>query len=205
MTDGGLFGGLLRPGDAARVASERELHRRVEAFGRSPELVYSGPADFILQHGHYYAGRVIPPEYEHLRGPNRHCFMNTLTACEAHPELTYTEGVYTVRGAPTAHAWATGPDGLPVEFTFPTDPDILARSVGGYADGYTNALPYQTTEHWAYYGVQFPKVGFVRDYYERFALGMIELAECGYPLLRQPWTPIMERLPSDIPGTMKWS
>jgi hypothetical protein len=199
-----LFGGLLKAGDAARVTIERELHRRVEAWGPSPALTYRGPADFILQHGRYYAGRVIPAEYEHLRGPNQHCFMNTLEACEQHPELTYTEGVYMVRGTPTAHAWPTGPDGLPVELTFPTDPDILAISVGGVREGYTSRLPYQTTEHWAYYGVQFPHVTFVRDYFERFALGMIELAECGWPLLRQSWTPLVKRLPSDIPGTMPW-
>lgn len=194
-----LFGGLLKPGDGARVAAERELHRRVEAFGRAPGMVYRGPSDFILRHGRYYAARETPPQYEHLRGPLRHCFKNTMEACELNPELTYTEGVYLVRGTPEAHAWATDPDGLPVELTFPTDRHLLSRATGP-----GESMPFQPTEHWAYYGVQFPKVGFVRDYFERWALGMIELPECGYPLLRQPWTEIMERLPSDVPGTMSF-
>lgn len=199
-----LFGGILKAGDGARVAAERELHRRVEVWGMSPAMAYRGPADFILQHGRYFPGRETPPQYEHLRGPLQHCFINTLQACQQTPELTYTEGVYLVRGVPEAHAWATDPDGLPVELTFPTDRDILAISHGGTREGYTPRMSYQPTEHWAYYGVQFPHIGFVGDYLERFALGMIEMPNCGWPLLRQPWTPLMKRLPSDIPGTMPW-
>lgn len=197
-----LFGGLLKPGDAARVAGERELHRRVEAFGWREGFTYRGPEDFILQHGRYWQGRETPPEYEHLRGPLNHCFVNALEVCEAHPELIYTEGVYLIRGTPTAHAWATAPDGLPVELTFPTDPRVLVNST--QRDG-MQRWGYQGTERWAYYGVQFPHVEFVRDYFTRWALGMIEMPNCGWPLLRQPWTPLMKRLPSDVPGTMPWT
>src|SRR3954468_5162873 len=102
---------MLKPGQGARVAAERELHRRAEAWGFSAGFEYRGPADFILRHGQFYAARETPAEYEHLRGPLRHCFINALAAAEADRTLIYTEGVYLVRGEPKAHAWVTAPDG----------------------------------------------------------------------------------------------
>src|SRR5207237_5421929 len=106
-----LFGGLIKRGDAARTATERELHRRVEAWGNRTQFAYRGPADFILQHGHYYARRETPAEYAHLRGELTHCFGNALRVALQYPELTYTEGVYVVLGNVSEHACVTAPDG----------------------------------------------------------------------------------------------
>jgi hypothetical protein len=201
--------GIVKPGDGARHAAERELHRRVEAWGRVSRFAYRGPADFILQHGRYYAGRETPAEYEHLRGPLQHCFGNAMLAARDNPELIYTEGVYVILGRVSEHAWVTGPDGLPVELTFPTDPDLLARSKtplvqeddgegGVRVDPHGGFAQPPTTERWAYFGVQFPHVELVEQIVNRSGTtSIINKSESGWPLLRQPWTPLVRALPDN--------
>lgn len=199
MTD--FLGGLIKPGDGARHAAERELRRRVEAWGQS-QFPYRGPADFILRHGRYYQPRETPDEYAHLRGPLQRCFANSLAAAQAEPELTYTEGIYMVLGHARAHAWCTAPDGRPVELTFPTDPDELAGAfsplvINGDTPDYSRGMAVPPpSDRWAYYGVEFPVLDFVADTFNRNqVVSLIDLPERGYPLLQQPWTPTMRRLP----------
>lgn len=201
-----FLGGLIQPGHGARHAAERELHRRVEAWGNQTQFVYRGPADFILQHGSYCKPRETPPEYVDLRGPLTYCFGNAMRVALEHPELIYTEGVYVVMGRISEHAWVTAPDGHPVELTFPTDPTELKNSVipleqydaggvvrGDPRGGYATPL---TSERWAYYGVQFPHVSLVEEIVKLTdTTAIIDKPEAGYPLLRQPWTPLMKRLP----------
>lgn len=196
--------GLVSTGDGARVAAERELHRRVEAWGNRTPFVYRGPADFILKNGRYFKPRDTPPEYAHLRGPGQHCFLNALEAAKADPSLTYTEGVYVVVSNATAHAWCTAPDGEPVELTLPTDAETLAGAKfphrhygeGGTVGEASGLVRAPQNAQWAYYGVEFPHTDFVEDCVRRHNLtSLIDLPERGYPLLRQPWTPLMRRLP----------
>jgi hypothetical protein len=198
-----LFGGLIKRGDGARHAAERELHRRVERWGQS-QFPYRGPADFILRHGRYFAPRELPDRYAHLTGPPQACFVNALHAAQADESLTYVEGVYVVTSNATAHAWCIDPEGKVVELTLPTDTATLSRAkfphrrydegmTVGEANGLISA---PLADQWAYYGVEFPNVDFVAECFDRHQLAsLIDLPERGYPLLQQPWTPLMRRLP----------
>lgn len=200
---GDLFD-LIKRGDGARHAAERELHRRVERWGNQSQFVYRGPADFILRNGRYFAPRELPAEYTHLIGPPQACFVNALEAAQADESLTYTEGVYVVTSNATAHAWCTDPDGKVVELTLPTDTETLSHAKfphRRYDEGMTvgeatGLIPAPLADQWAYYGVEFPNSDFVADCFNRHQLAsLIDLPERGYPLLKQPWTPLMRRLP----------
>jgi hypothetical protein len=199
---------LVTPGSGAatRLALEREL----EAWGGrrrlGPGYVYKSGGHFLKAHGSYYQGRELPDEYDHLTGPNRHCFSNALNGVLANPELRYVEGVYSTGGSYfTNHAWAIDRDNQVVELTFPTkDLEDQTDSRGG---------PILTPEHWGYWGVVlhprlvewcFGHVGMpnlerppgdtssgIRDYQDAH----------DFPLLRVPYDPQRTDL-DDVPYTV---
>lgn len=143
----GLFGGLLKPGDAAELMLKRELERRRDAW-TLPGYAYRGAGDYLLQHGRIYRGRERPSQYE--RGAPNECFWNAADAAEQYPELRYCEGVYTTSNShPTPHAWCVDADDLVVELTFPTEPEARENGVDG------KGMPLMPTEHWIYSGVIF--------------------------------------------------
>lgn len=139
---------LVTPGSGA--ATRHALERELEAWGNrrrlGPDYVYKSGGHFLKAHGSYYQGRELPDQYEHLIGPNRHCFLNALNAVLADSTLRYVEGVYSTGGSHfTNHAWAIDPQGEVVELTYPTkDLDGKFDSHGG---------PILTPEHWGYWGI----------------------------------------------------
>jgi hypothetical protein len=118
-----LFGGLLKPGDAGMTALRLELERRRDSYGSEfprPPYVFRGGADMCLRHGESFKGRVTPEKWRHLMGENGRCYINALTAAEAHPELRYFEGYYSWgKGHFTSHGWVVDDEGV-VELSIET-------------------------------------------------------------------------------------
>lgn len=195
----GFLDGLFeKPGDAGRLAAQRQLEARRDAWD-DPNYFYRGAGDFLLRHGQWYPGRELPDQYAHLKGEQARCFDNALAAAEATPELSYVEGVYSVRGWYKAHAWCVDADGV-VEVTFATDPEEVANS-----RDFDTGLPFPAIRHWAYWGAVL-NVEYVRDHREKFdRLGIFDqgapdrewhLKHFGidgdlgeYPILRRPFDP----------------
>lgn len=143
----GLFDGLLKPGQGVELSFRRELERRRASWDR-PGYLYRGAGDYLLQHGRFYSGRVIPDRFEQFRGPGGHCFDNACLAAQACPELRYVEGVYSTGNAhPMPHAWCIDPDGGVVELTAPT------TNLERYHN--EKGLPFISPERWGYWGVIF--------------------------------------------------
>jgi hypothetical protein len=71
--------GVLKPGDGNRLAIRRELETRVQMWDK-PGYLYRGGADYILRHGAFYTGRVLPDQYAHLYGVANECFGNAAAA-----------------------------------------------------------------------------------------------------------------------------
>lgn len=143
----GFLDGVLRPGDAGRRAIQRELETRRDRWDK-PGYLYRGGGDYMLRHGRFYAGRVLPGQYDHLRGERGGCFGNACIACAQDPSLRYVEGVYnTGHSYFTPHAWCIDANDELVEVTYPTKDN----------EGYVNErrLPIMPCEHWSYWGVIF--------------------------------------------------
>lgn len=198
------FRDMLKPGDASRIALERELHRRRDAWDK-PGFHYRGGGDFLLQHGHFYQGRELPEEFAHWRGPLNQCFMNALRAADSDPALSYCEGVYAVQNHYTPHAWCVDVEGQVVELTFPTDPEELKISLD-----YITNMSFQPPDYWGYWGVVFPELSFVRQHADalglpmmdrptvdrEYASGKLDLSDAeDFPLLRHPFDPQRKVLP----------
>lgn len=141
----GLLGGLLGdPAERNRKLLTRELELRRDQWKSRPGYFYRGSADLLLQHGKFYAGRVLPPEFESLRGEYRRCFLNAYEASRT-TGLRYCEGVYwTGAGATMSHAWVVDDHDGVLELTLPT----TERHINALT-----MLPSMQPETWAYYGV----------------------------------------------------
>lgn len=193
--------GILKPGEGARLACQRELEARRDRWSQ-PGYYYRGAGDFLLQHGRPLSGRELPDRYAHLKGAENQCFWNALAAAEASDELSYCEGVYALgNGHFTHHAWCVDPNGLVVEVTFPTDAATLARAING-----RTGLPYLPLEHWLYWGAvvhhEYVRALMERNegagcVFDRSAADLHDIQEnfgqtvdhTDYPLLRQPYDP----------------
>lgn len=142
-----LFGGILKPGDGSRLSIQRELELRRERWDR-PGYLYRGGADYMLRHGKFYAGRVLPDAYAHFFGESNECFSNSISAALADSSLRYVEGIYSTGHTwYTPHAWCIDPDDNVVELTFPTiDREQFHNHLG---------MPILPPEHWGYWGVIF--------------------------------------------------
>lgn len=166
MTLFGELGDALKPGEAGRLALERELERRVAEWGAKPGYAYRGGGDFLLRHGRHYPGRELPERYEELIGEPTQCFPNALSAVQRDPALRYCEGVYAVGvGHYTPHAWALDADDAVVEVTYPTrglERRISAR--GGW---------HLDPKFWSYWGV-IVHPEYVQAHMEQFGLPMLD-------------------------------
>lgn len=163
----GLFDDVLKPGQGAEVAVKRELELRRSKWSR-PGYHYKGGADFLLQHGKSWMGRELPEQYDHLVGPETHCFGNALAAAEADPSLRYVEGYYIAGGFGHArnHAWCIDQDDQVVELTLGTRDLEGAVFLG-------SRLPPTPPETWIYYGTVFD-ARFVRSHAESLGLPMFD-------------------------------
>jgi hypothetical protein len=145
-----LFGGLLKPGDAGMTALRLELERRRDSYGSEfprPPYVFRGGADMCLRHGESFKGRVTPEKWRHLMGENGRCYINALTAAEAHPELRYFEGYYSWgKGHFTSHGWVVDDEGV-VELSIET------WLLENFHD--KNGGPILPAPVWSYWGVEF--------------------------------------------------
>lgn len=143
----GLFGDMLKPGDAARIALRKELEVR-KANWRF-HTVYKGQGDLLLRHGTFFGGRELPDYWEHLRGERNKCHMNALAAVQQDSSLRYFTGLYQVGRVATDHSWAVDENGEVVEVTFPDREDPAGTML---LDGH--AIPWLPPAHWAYVGVE---------------------------------------------------
>jgi hypothetical protein len=204
----GLFGsgGLKLPSaqERAQTALRRDLESRRDFWDR-PGYHYRGVADLLLQRGLSLPGRVLPPEYEPLRGEGSACFLNALAAAQQDPTLRYMEGRYTCGyGSPRSHAWCIDENDELVEVTMPTSGDELAQynTMAG--------LPYMPVEHWGYIGVVLT-VELVAEHLDKLGLPIFDrstsdIKECvrtgldpssdhDFPLLKVPYTSKRKELP----------
>lgn len=142
-----LFGGILKPGDAAALAVQRELtHRRDRWEPRPGGYLYRGGGDYMLRHGRAYRGQVLPNAYEPMA--QAACFWNAMQMARDNPDLRYVEGLYTTSSnRPTPHAWVIDPDDRVIEVTHVT------TNLERYHD--TKGMPIMPPEHWSYFGVIF--------------------------------------------------
>ena len=145
-----LGGVLLSPKQRQPAVIVRALEARRDAWPHTG-FYYRGGGDLLLQHGTFFSGRQLPPEYDHFRGSPGFCFNNSFEAAEQDSTLAYWEGVYTIgRGHYTPHAWCCDPNGELVELTLPTTEQEIERGVEEQT-----GLPVLGLEHWGYWGCQF--------------------------------------------------
>jgi hypothetical protein len=186
----------IKPGEANRLALERELKRRAEEWAYRPGYLYRGSAELLLRHGEFFVGRPIPEEYEHLVGQMGGCFDNAATAAEQCPELRYFQGLYSTGGAHfTPHGWCVAPDGGVVEVTWPTrNLTDMHNKVTGF--------PVQEPDRVGYWGIEI-RPELMRWCFERWnnqclldrpsmdlAMDAEAFAEADdLPLLRHPYNP----------------
>jgi hypothetical protein len=194
------FSDLIPPGEGARLALQRELEARRERWNR-PGYHYRGGGDFLLQHGQFYPGRVIPDQYADLQGEPTYCFGNAAQAALARPDLQFCEGVYALNGHFTPHAWCIDGDGGVVEVTFPTTQWAEARDAKTY-------MKFNPPERWGYWGVVFPELEFIIWHGETLGMPMLDRPggdqefsslidvdeEHDYPLLKVPFDPARKSL-----------
>lgn len=157
----GIFDLLGSPVERQETVLRKALEARRDAWTHTDKgYLYRGGGDYLLRHGQFFSGAQLPGEYDVFMGTEGNCFENTLHACEANLTIRYFEGVYTVgAGHYTPHAWGVTPDGRLLEFTYPTDPELLATG-----REYRSHLPILPFEHWGYWGVEFNPI-FVRSYW----------------------------------------
>jgi hypothetical protein len=195
-----LFDEVLSEGSSfGKLALERELHTRIDAFnrqGRAGEYLYRGAGDLLIQHGSYYTGRALPEQYRHLKGEQRECFWNSLGACEADPTLRYVEGVFSSgAGVYTTHAWCIDPAGELLDVTMPT------WDLSRYVDGLTG-MGFMPVEKWSYWGCIFD-TELVRWHSDNLGMPMLDRGaadkrfhgyidvdeEHDWPILKVPYDP----------------
>jgi hypothetical protein len=146
MTEDFSFRNLLKPGQAMEMALRRELQRRKTLWVPRDGYVYRGAGDYLLQHGQFFVGGPVPDEFAHLKGELGMCFANSIEAVARDKRLRYFEGVYSVAGAFTPHAWCVDDQDRIVDLTFDAEWE-------GCGD--TEHRPIMRADHWGYMGVQF--------------------------------------------------
>jgi hypothetical protein len=166
--------GVLKPGQGAELAVIRELELRRKQW-TEPGYFYRGVGDFLLQHGRFWSGSLLPEQYEQYIGPSGNCYENALAAAEADPSLRYVEGVYAIVGKDFhGHAWCIDPDDRLVELTVPTDPAVLATLTN------RERIPWTLPERWGYFGAVL-NTGYVRAHRDAYAeengLAMFDLRQ----------------------------
>jgi hypothetical protein len=93
------------------------LAEMAEAYPLLPELVYSSPYDFVLQHGRDY--KIVPWKWgKEGVGVQKQCFGNSI-ALAAKYDLKYVEGfTLAVTGELIMHAWNAFPNGEVMDSTW---------------------------------------------------------------------------------------
>jgi hypothetical protein len=159
------FADLIKPGEGAKAALEKEVARQAELEKFTPGQWYGGQAEMLKAHGTYFRGRVLPDQYDDVKGEMTQCHVNALTACEAHPELRYFTGLYAVGISITHHSWCVDPDGEVVEVTYPTKGPEAGGVIADHQHRPTN-LGWLPPPSWAYIGLEFD-ASFIRAWYDR--------------------------------------
>lgn len=145
-----LDGAVLTPEERQVTVIVKALQARRGAWPHEG-FYYRGGADLLLQHGTFFSGRLLLPEYQEFRGEAGYCFNNAFAAVEQDSSLTYWEGVYSIgRGHYTPHAWACDAEGRLLEFTMPTSQTDIENGVE-----YQTGLPVLDLKHWGYWGCRF--------------------------------------------------
>lgn len=170
------FGSLIKPGDAHRHAIMRELSTRA-AREHGPWL-YKGEASYIMAHGQYFQGRVLPDAHDDLVGEMTFCHRNALAAALERPELRYFTGFYMVGRQVGQHSWCVDPMGDVVEVTYPTKGLEPGAMTAETLDGF--AIPWLPPERWAYFGLEFDAT-FVSALLDRYG-DWLPILDCDPPL-----------------------
>lgn len=188
------FSSLIKPGDGARHAIEREINVRVarESVNMEPEWIYSGPSSYLKQHGQYFPGVVLPDEYDHLFGPPMKCHVNTLTACADEPTLRYFTGVYTAGRTVCDHSWCVDPAGNVVEVTYPSK-GVEGARMTRHEDMGVSDFEWMPPQHWYYFGLEF-KPEFIGALVEEYGLYLPVLTD------GNPYTEDMLSTPYSVDG-----
>ena len=173
MPDDFSFASLVKPGEGATRALRNWLHARQarDAITKKP-WVYSGMADFLLQHGTFFTGRELPDKWEALRGPLENCHWNGLHAAEADPSLRYFTGLYVISGTPSTHSWCVDQDGGMVDVTVANaamrgDRPLTTAWHGG------PLAPMLFPVNWAYVGVEY-RPAFIRAHGDERGLPILD-------------------------------
>lgn len=192
-----LGGNLLTPRQRQERVLRKALELRVQFWAHGDDYLYRSGGDLLLQHGNFYSGRVLPEDYESLRGVPGRCFQNALDAVTQDPSLRYVEGVYAIGTSHyTPHAWCLDPEGNLLEVSLPTSGEIYENAVEEHT-----GLPVLGVEHWGYWGAVFHPE-FVKAVWatQEGHVGMLDrpTADAGpgthewrdeWPILRVPYDP----------------
>lgn len=137
------------------------LRAYVAAYEADPDLVYRGPGDFVLRHGHWYDGRPLRRDVD--PGAPSACYGNAIVYAVVRG-WRYVEGfAYQPGDEPRQHAWLLDERGLLVDPTWPL------------------ASPWT-----AYLGVVF-SVERADDATWNGDATVLDDFNRGWPLLREPW------------------
>lgn len=173
MTDNINFRDLIKPGEGAMAAMQKEIARRAEAEKYTPGRWYGGIGEMLKAHGTYFTTASLPEQYADSQGEMTQCHTNALEACERHPELRYFTGLYAVGVTIHEHSWCVDPDGNVIEVTYPLDTKPGMR-MAEYAGGPNmpprpGSLGWLPPSTWVYCGLEFD-TGFVRRWYDQTTL-----------------------------------
>jgi hypothetical protein len=164
----------LDPDDIAtpRLKLRWALFKLREAFEPVPELVYRGPADFILRHGKFS----LPTPHNYPMAHTNLCYGNAIVGAEKYG-LEYVEGFamchHILDPDPPVvmqHGWNETPFGQVVDLTWNTSGGATVSRVNGLA----------------YYGVQFSVDRADVATWTNDAT-ILEDPEHGWPVLREEW------------------
>lgn len=169
----GIFDAIPTAAERQKAVLQRALQARRSAWAHADKgYLYLGGGDLLLRHGQFFSGEELPSQYAQYYGAEGRCFENTLDACEADPTIRYYEGVYAIgSGHYTPHAWGVTPDGHLLEFTMPTDPEMIALGLE-----HRTKLPMLSVESWGYWGVEF-NATFVRAYWDSHQEGHVGILD----------------------------
>ena len=146
-------------------------------------MAYTGPADFILQHGrHYKSAKLTPEEMDMLKDvldrqcsyKMGQCFYNA-QSIGLGGRIGYVEGYADSIGLPMEHAWNTI-NGKVIDMTW-KDNNGGQPIIGNIPEG------------WEYFGVELPSKK-INDMWRKSGLShpLIGDWEGGWPLLKQAFT-----------------
>lgn len=202
------FRDLIKPGQGAKAALEKEVERRAKMEKYTPGRWYGGLGEMLKAHGTYFTGSVLPDEYDDVVGQMTLCHQNTLDACEARPELRYFTGLYSVGPKIAEHSWAVDPDGKVIEVTYPTKgEDTKIMRLPEYPHGeegpaVRGSLGWTPPSTWAYVGLEFD-TSFVRRWFDQTQLlpllnGHDDMPGVGVRPFLKAYSPRGFSIPDDI-------